>query len=276
MKPILFHLFGVGIASYAAFMLLGYALAFGLIWLLNRRDGFDGRGALPFSEVLDLYLVMSFASLFGAKVGHVVFEASSHRDAAGVAIHRTIDLLRADPWHWLRFTEPGYVFFGGLVVALAVAAMYFRRRQDLNSWRYADLFAPGIMLGAGVGRIGCFLAGCCYGKATEVPWAVHFGHGLVHPTQLYDAGVGLGLAGALAWQFPRRGFDGQIIALMLTFYAPLRAITELFRGDPDRGALWGISTSQWIALPVGLVGLLVYCVRRRHAQKRVGSEHVGA
>jgi phosphatidylglycerol:prolipoprotein diacylglycerol transferase len=147
---------------------------------------------------------------------------------------------------------------------LITAVVYFKRRPSLDAWLFADTFAPAIPAGAAIGRIGCFLAGCCYGRPSDVPWAVHFPElsGPVHPTQLYDSLAALLLTGVLLFRYPRRKFDGECIAILLMGYPVLRSITEAFRGDADRGGLGPLSTSQWISIPLFLIGLLIFARKR--------------
>lgn len=284
MKPT-FDLFGLAVPTYSVMMTLGFALALWVVFRqVHRSTVPEGEGGLTRAQVWDLFIVMVVASVIGSKVGHVLFESTGHliplldpasgqeligpdgqprtREATGLW-----DLLKADPWHWARLGEGGYVWYGGLIGALLTAAFYFWRRPHLNAWLYSDAFAPAIAAGAIVGRLGCFLAGCCYGIESSVPWAVHFPgvRGHVHPTQLYDAMGALILAVPLYWRFPRRRFDGEIIALLLMGYAVLRSFTEAFRGDEDRG-LWGpLSTSQLLSIPMFLAGLALYLLRSRRA-----------
>jgi phosphatidylglycerol:prolipoprotein diacylglycerol transferase len=260
MKPVLFEIFDFAVPSYSVLMVLGYIAALAVLWKLTPRTA-AVEGGLNRPQVWDLYIVMVVSSVIGSKVGHVLFEASSHVDDQGKPLGGIIDLLKTDPWHWARLGEPGYVWYGGMLAALGTAVYYFRRRPKLNAWMYADAFAPAIMAGALLGRIGCFLAGCCYGKPTNAPWGIAFPdtHGIpVHPTQLYDAFVALLLASLLLFRFGRRRFDGENIAILLLVYPVLRAVTEIFRGDPERGALGPFSTSQLISFPLFLIGLLLY------------------
>jgi phosphatidylglycerol:prolipoprotein diacylglycerol transferase len=259
-RPILFEIFGWGAPSYAVFMVLGFVAALAVILgLAPARARADG-GGFERPQALDLYVVMVVSAVFGSKVGHVLFEAPSHRGVDSVA-----ELLAEDPWHWLRIGEAGYVWYGGFIACLVVAVLYFRRRPRLDAWLFADAFAPAIMIGAAVGRTGCFLAGCCYGVETDGIFGVQFPHlpNPVHPTQLYDAGIALGLGVVLLWRFGRRRFDGENIALLLIAYPLFRAFTEAFRGDPERGGLGPLSTSQWLSIPVFLVGVGLYLVLRR-------------
>jgi phosphatidylglycerol---prolipoprotein diacylglyceryl transferase len=261
MKPVLFHLFGVAIPTYSVLMVLGYALALGVLLKITPKNA-DERvdGGLSRPQVWDLYIVMVVSSVIGSKFGHVLFEAPGHKDDDGQTITSLWGLLKADPWHWARLGEPGYVWYGGMIGALLVAVVYFKRRPKLRASLYSDAFAPAIMAGAAVGRVGCFFAGCCHGVATDGPWGVVFPGKMhaVHPTQLYDAVVAASLAALLLWRFGKRRFDGENIALLLLTYPVLRSVTEIFRGDVERGAFGPISTSQILSIPLFLAGLYLY------------------
>lgn len=123
------------------------------------------------------------------------------------------------------------------------------------------------MTGAALGRTGCFLAGCCYGQPTDVAWGVYFpqAHDTVHPTQAYDALVAIIIGSLLIWRFPRRRFWGENIALLLMLYPVARAVTEIFRGDPERGTIGMLSTSQALSIPLFFIGLGIYIWRSRVA-----------
>ena len=136
---------------------------------------------------------------------------------------------------------------------------WYIAKHRMPFWTTCDVFAPGIALGHVTGRLGCFAAGCCYGKATDVPWAVIFTNPLaaanvgtplgipLHPTQLYEAGAELLiLVGLLATEKRGRPFAGRTFWLYMLVYAASRFVIEMYRGDP-RGELWGFSTSQIIS-----------------------------
>ena len=144
-------------------------------------------------------------------------------------------------------------------------------------WTTCDVFAPGIALGHVTGRLGCFAAGCCYGKPTNVPWAIIFTNPLaaanvgtplgipLHPTQLYEAGAELLiLIVLLATERRGRPFPGRTFWLYMLLYAVSRYIIEFFRGDP-RGVIFGISTSQFISLLLAplAIAMLIWLSRTR-------------
>jgi phosphatidylglycerol---prolipoprotein diacylglyceryl transferase len=130
------------------------------------------------------------------------------------------------------------VFYGGLIGG-ALAFTLAVRLKKLPMWKVADIYAPSIALGYVFGRIGCLLNGCCYGRACSLPWAIRFPadnplHAPtypVHPTEVYESLLNLGLYVALAWLYRRKKFDGQVFAVYLISYAALRSFVEMFRGD---------------------------------------------
>jgi phosphatidylglycerol:prolipoprotein diacylglycerol transferase len=162
------------------------------------------------------------------------------------------------------------------LAALGVA-LWLVRRYRLPMWTTADLFAPGIALGHVIGRLGCLLAGCCYGIPTNVPWAVTFtdpaaatnvGTPLgvpLHPTQLYDAGAELVILAYLL-RTERRGtpYPGRTFWQYMCLYAISRFVIEFFRGD-ERGMAWGLSTSQIVSLAI--VPLALFMLVRLRARR---------
>jgi phosphatidylglycerol:prolipoprotein diacylglycerol transferase len=168
-------------------------------------------------------------------------------------------------------------FYGGFLGALAASAIFFRLHPSLPFWRVADLCGPAIALGQAIGRIGCLMAGDDYGSPTSLPWAVTFtdpdaasigGAPLgvpLHPVQLYESVICLVIFVWLVRLSRRKRFDGQIILAYTLMYAVARFGLEYVRGDADRGFLLGglLSTSQFIAVILGPVALLLMLVRRR-------------
>src|SRR5688572_3148107 len=140
----------------------------------------------------------------------------------------------------------GLVFYGGFIGA-SLALIIYCRLRGLPLWRFADALAPSIPLGYVFGRLGCFMNGCCFGKQCTAPWAVTYPRGHetfkfdaaaatpVHPTQIYDSLLGLGLYLFLAWVYRRKKFDGQVFAAYLICYAFARSVVERFRGDYTPG-----------------------------------------
>jgi phosphatidylglycerol---prolipoprotein diacylglyceryl transferase len=155
----------------------------------------------------------------------------------------------------------GLVYYGGLIGAM-IASFVCIRWEKLPLWKTVDVLAPSIALGNVFGRIGCLLNGCCYGRPTNLPWAIHFpsnhptGGLPVHPAEIYDALNNFILYLLLAWLFRRKKFDGQVFATCLVGYAVTRTVMEYFRGDypPDQIHL-GLTPGELISIPIFIIGL---------------------
>jgi phosphatidylglycerol:prolipoprotein diacylglycerol transferase len=168
----------------------------------------------------------------------------------------------------------GLVYYGGLIGAV-VAGLIHLRIKKLSVWKIADVMAPSIALGYVFGRIGCLMNGCCYGRECHLPWAItypagHTTHGLpVHPTQIYDSLLNLGLYLLLAWFYRRKKFDGQVFALYLIGYALLRSLVEYFRGDYPIHYLGGWATpAQLVSIGIITGGLLLLFLLPRPQTKQ--------
>jgi phosphatidylglycerol:prolipoprotein diacylglycerol transferase len=173
-------------------------------------------------------------------------------------------------------------FYGGFVGALIASAIFFRRHPLLPFWRTADLCGPAIALGQAIGRIGCLMAGDDYGAPAQLPWTVTFtdpeaarigGAPLgvpLHPVQLYESIVCLALFAFLVRLTRRKRVDGEVILAYTFLYAVARFGLEFFRGDADRGFVFGglLSTSQFIALVLGPAAIGLWLVRRQIAPAR--------
>ncbi len=249
MHPILFEVGSWPVYSYGVLLALAYLAGLQLAVIRARRWGLNA------THVMDLGIYLIIAALIGAKLMLVAVD---------------YEYFRAQPKELLSLVRAGGVFYGGLLGALVVG-LWLVRRSSLPVWTTADLFAPGIALGHVVGRLGCLLAGCCYGRPTDVAWGLTFTNPVaasnvgtplgvpLHPTQLYDAGTELViLAGLLLLERKGRGFPGRTFWLYMLLYAISRYGVEMFRGDP-RGMVWGMSTSQFVSLfvvPLALIMLL--------------------
>ncbi len=178
--------------------------------------------------------------------------------------------------------QGGLVYYGGFIGATLAGTAYALWKK-LPVWRTADVLAPSIALGSVFGRAGCLLNGCCYGRPTDAPWAITFtnpqAHELsgtplnvpLHPTEVYDALLNLGLYLFLAWLFRRKKFDGQVFATYLICYAITRSITEAFRGDyTNLHYHLGLSPAQWIGVPIFITGLTLAALLRRHGEAKQG------
>jgi phosphatidylglycerol:prolipoprotein diacylglycerol transferase len=228
--------------TYGAVMVLAILAAICTVLRLGRREGFGSGLLLDFSTWLLL------VALLGAKVLMVLSNWDYYGQHPGEIFSRSTLLA-------------GGVFYGGFIAALLFATWYIRLRH-LPFWKVVDVYAPAISLGLGLGRIGCFAAGCDYGKPTTSAWGVVFTSPIAHevtgvplgiplyPTQPIMMLASLSIFAFLIWRYPRKSRDGEIFVLYLALYAVARFFIEFLRGDEDRGFVFHhlLSTSQFIAI----------------------------
>ena len=234
MHPVLFTISGTPIHAYAVLTVLGYGFAAAIGLWLGRRDG------RPWADLLEGAIVIVLSAVLGAKIFHTLFEAEGHNLGGGRVATGLIDLLSADPWHWARLFEPGYVFYGGVVGGLVMGWLFMMRRGIPDYTAAGDYIAPGFVLGGIIiGRLGCVFAGCCYGKPSDIAWAISFpashasGGVPLHPVQLYDVTFGIIMLAWCAYFYPRRKWRGQLFGQVFVAYAGWRFVSEMFRGDAN-------------------------------------------
>jgi phosphatidylglycerol---prolipoprotein diacylglyceryl transferase len=245
--PELFSIGPVTIYSYGVLLALSYLLG---LWLAMRRAR---RWGLDPNRILDLGIYIIIAALVGAKLLLLIVD---------------FDQFSRSPGDLLSLARSGGVFYGGLILAVLVGFWYIARHR-LPFWTTCDVFAPGIALGHVTGRLGCLAAGCCYGRPTNVAWAITFTNPLaaanvgtplgipLHPTQLYEAGAELLILGLLlATERRGRPFAGRTFWAYMFLYAISRFIIEMYRGDP-RGEMFGLSTSQFISVVLAPLSLIM-------------------
>jgi phosphatidylglycerol:prolipoprotein diacylglycerol transferase len=266
--PQLIHIGRFFLPTYGFLVSLGVLVG---LWISVRnceRLGIDGEKAW------NLGILVVLCGIVGAKLLYV------------------INQFIENTGHWseifsLATLQAGGVFSGGLLGALLAAAWYVNRHH-LPALRTCDAFFPGLALGHSIGRIGCFAAGCCYGKETHHFWGVTFTNPLAHditgtplniplePTQLLESAVEFANFLFLMWLLKRRKFDGQVFGAFLFIYGVARFFLEFLRGDPDRGSVFGgaITVTQLIAIGMVLAGGLLWWLRP--GTKSISAQAVGA
>ncbi len=248
MHPI-FHLLGIEIPAYGLMALLGGALGSAVVLLRRRRFP-----TIPRLDAVNMLAMCFVGILVGAKALFIITNIPK--------IIANWDLVMAYPLDAMVSLFGGLVFYGGVLGGFTAVYLYIRKYR-IDLWGALDLFAPAIPAGHMLGRIGCYLGGCCYGM--EVPWGVTFTESLAPgcngvprmPVQLYEAGINLliFLVLLLYERKPRR--TGRTLALYLLLYAPARFVLECFRGDVGRG-VWLLSTSQWLSILLFVGGLYLF------------------
>jgi phosphatidylglycerol:prolipoprotein diacylglycerol transferase len=254
MHPELLRIGSFVLPTYGVLLACGF---FGALWLVRRRA--PAFGVSP-DAAADVSIWLLLAGLVGAKILLVVVEGPSRYFSSWDGF---VDLAKS-----------AGVFYGGLIGGV-IATFFLLRKHGLSFWTFVDIAAPSVALGQAVGRLGCFMAGCCWGRECHEAWAVTFtdpaanrnvGVPLgvpLHPTQLYEA-VGTALLCVVLLKTERRRFPGETFARYLFGYALLRFTIEFFRGDP-RGTVPGtpLSTSQFLALAGLLIASAIFAVQRR-------------
>lgn len=270
MHPILFDFGNFTIYSYGVLLAAAYLLGLQFALMRARARGLDAQ------RVMDLGIWIIISALVGAKLLLLVVDFRQFTN---------------NPRDLLSLARSGGVFYGGLIAAVVVALLYLRRHK-LPLWTTTDVFAPGIALGHIVGRLGCLLAGCCFGKPTTVPWAITFrdpaatanvGTPLgvpLHPTQLYEAGAeALILAFLLLWEKKGRPFPGRTFWTYMLLYGISRFAIEFYRGD-SRGMVFdALSTSQFVSVvlvPLSIAMLIVLGRRGGDPERQRAAQRVAA
>lgn len=261
MYPELFRIGNFPITTYGLWLAVGMLLALFVASRLAERDG------LPRERIYDLGLWTLIGGLLGSKV--LMF-----------FVEDNVQVLSLD------FLRSGGVYYGGLIGGF-LAVVLLVRFYKLPFWKTADAFAPGVALGQAFGRQGCFAAGCCWGKPTDLFFGVHFteaGHEYtgvpiygpdasslyLYPTQLIESFTMLAVFGFLYWLHRRKKFDGQILIAYGIIYSIFRFSIEFIRDDP-RGDLFGLttltglSTSQLVSLLVAVASIVFMIMRLRSA-----------
>lgn len=171
---------------------------------------------------------------------------------------------------WYMLPDPrmgGRALLGGVIggwaaVEIAKRVMGIRRST-------CDLFALGLASGEAVGRVGCFLNGCCYGSVCDLPWAVHQHGAYRHPVQIYSAIVSAAIYGVLLVQFRRGGNEGRVFSLYLILWACSRFLLEFVRFRET--VFFGLSPMQWLCLEIVVsLGILDLMKRPRMANEKGG------
>lgn len=244
MYPILLRFGDFSVHTYGALLAAAFLLAIWVALREARRQGMDT------NRVMDLFFYILIAALIGSRVFYVLTNWHEFRE-------HPIDVV--------RFWKGGLVFYGGFLCAVVVGT-YYVRKHNLNFSQLADLVAPSIALGQAIGRLGCFSAGCCFGKPTDLPWACVFTSpdslaplGIpLHPTQLYESAATFTIFLVLLRMRRREKYQGKLIWYYVLFYAAVRFSLEFLRADP-RGFLIPevLSTSQAIAIPLAILAIFM-------------------
>lgn len=254
MHPVLFKIGAFPIGTYGVLLALSALAALGLGRMLAPKAGLDPE------RIVDLFVYSLLAAFVGAKVALIVGDFKEFSD---------------HPMQFMMENLRSFgAFYGGFVLAVAVAIVYLRRHR-ISFWDAADVTSICLVLGQAMGRWGCFFAGCCYGKPTNLPWGMVFpavpicaDGTAIHPWPLYESFADLAIFAVLMVLFSRRKFSGQVFLVYVLLYAAARGLLEFLRGDEVRGLYFHdtVSLSQIVALAAFALAAVFYVLRRKKAE----------
>jgi phosphatidylglycerol---prolipoprotein diacylglyceryl transferase len=253
MFPDLFSIGPFTLHTYGVFVAVGFLVGLVVTVKIGKSQG------IPPQQTMDMGFLMIVAAIVGSRLLYVLMNL-------GYYVERPVDALKL----W----QGGLVFSGG-VVCVILSVIWYTRRHQLSFWKTADMWAPAMAVGQGIGRIGCFMAGCCYGKPTGSGWGAVFTdpHSLaplnipLHPTQIYSSVSNLIVFFILLILHKKKSFDGQVFLWLLVLHSTARLFVERFRGD-DRGMVFqsGMTVTQLVTLVIlfaAIAALFIFKRRQR-------------
>ena len=250
MYPVLFKIGKLSIFTYGAFIAAGFVVG---ILLAKREAGLLGEDQ---EKIMDLCFYILIAAIIGSRFLYVVINPET---------------FFSDPLEIFRIWNGGLVFYGGFIAAV-VGAIIYLKKEKISIPKTSDIMAPSIAIGHFLGRMGCFFAGCCYGRVSDLPWAVKFAHadslapiGIpLHPVQLYSSLNNL-MIFTLLWYFRQwKKYDGQVFLIYIFLYGITRSFLEVFRGDDRGDFLFGLfSVSQVLGLSIAGIAVMMLLYKYR-------------
>jgi phosphatidylglycerol---prolipoprotein diacylglyceryl transferase len=244
MHPILLHFSSFTLYTYGFFLAMGFLAA---IWFSKRNARFYD---LKPDDISDLFFVILVCGILGARLLYVFIN---------------FEEFQSNLWDIFKIWNGGLVFFGGFIAAVAGSVVMLNIKK-LPFLKTADTLSPGVALGHAVGRLGCFFAGCCYGRECTLPFAVQFSHPdslaplnvYLHPTQIYMAVANLLVFFLLIWIQRHKRFHGMVFLSYVILYSVFRFIIEFFRGDFRGDFFFGfLSISQGIGIMAVIIAVIL-------------------
>jgi phosphatidylglycerol:prolipoprotein diacylglycerol transferase len=252
MFPVLFSIGPFTLHTYGIFVATGIVAGV----LVTIRIG-RSRGIMP-QNILDMSFIIIFSGIIGSRLLYILMNLSYYG---------------SNPLDMPKLWQGGLVFSGGLLAGL-IALIWHARQKDYNLLLLGDIWSPGVAIGQGIGRIGCFMAGCCYGKPTTVAWGVIFTDPRslarlnipLHPTQVYSSLSGFVIFIILMILTAKKKFEGQVLLWFLILHSASRLLVERFRGD-DRGLIpgtdWSVTQFSTVFILIGAVIMLLIMKTRQ-------------
>lgn len=259
MHPILFHIGPIPIYGYGFMLATGFVVC---MYLAQRDSKYFNISA---QKLADLFPLIILSGAIGARLFHVLVERPTY--------------FYEHPLDVFKLWDGGVTFYGGLILAIIVAWIYCKKHK-INVLALFDFLIPYVALGEVFGRMGCFLAGCCHGVPTDLPWGIAITNpdsvtrplGIpLHPTQLYQIAWNI-LTFIIVYRTSwRKKFIGQSLLMYGIMYPIGRSIIEIFRGDSIRGYIIDgvITTSQGISIVIFVTCISIFIIRHFKANKNL-------
>lgn len=224
-KPVLFYLGNLPIPSYSFFMLLAILVGCIVYWLEAKKN------KIANEDSFYILLAALIGGALGAKIPIILLYWN--------------EIIASFPD--LSILYSGRTIIGGLIGGV-IGVMLIKKKLNLKE-RKGNIFAPAIAIGIAIGRIGCFLRGCCFGKASDLPWAVDFGDNILrHPTELYESLFMFGMFLFLEWKKTKNPKPGSLLRILMISYFTFRFFLEFIR--VEKIAFFGLTYFQLISLLV--------------------------
>lgn len=244
MHQILFKIGSFKIYSYGVMMVLGYFFVLGFAYYNARKVDIDE------NDAVDLSILTFMSGIVGSRIIYVLLNLKKYNSF--------MDLL--------EFQKGGLSWHGGLLGGILAIFIYCKIKK-YNPFKALDLLMTPTIFALGIGRIGCFLNGCCYGKPTSVPWAMTFPshrHPIpVHPTQLYEMVLDFAMFFFLLYWWKKRKFNGENSLMMLALYSVVRFSVEFFRYNSSNQMIAGLSLAQWVSISLFVVIISAIIIIRK-------------
>jgi len=242
MKPILFSIFNINIYGYGTMIALGIITAVTILNYRGKKRGYDE------DSLLNMEIFAVVAGVLGGKLLYLITDIK--------------DIIQNPAL--LKDFGQGFVVYGSIMGG-AIGVLLYARHKKWDALKIFDLAIPSVAIAQGIGRIGCTLAGCCYGQETTLPFYIKFTNSPYAPNNIhliptepvsavYDVLMGL----FLIWFAKENKKDGRVFGLYLCIYSVGRFIIEFFRGDQIRGFIGALSTSQFISIFTFLLGIFLF------------------
>jgi phosphatidylglycerol---prolipoprotein diacylglyceryl transferase len=262
MFPKLISIGSFYVPTYGVLVALGFLTGLAVMLRLAKRAGMNT------DSVTNLAFYCAIAGVLGAKLFMFLFDLPEYLHDPGQIF--TLETLQA-----------AGVFHGGFIAAL-ITAIFVIRRHKMPVFETMDVFAPGVAVGQAIGRLGCFAAGCCWGRECDLPWGVRFRSDFaapvpldktLHPVQLYESAANLLIFAILYRMCLKEHRAGQVIGWYLVLYSSARFIVEFFRVH-EQSLVGPFSLTQWISLGLLVLGagILMYVSCKTAAFKAVAAQ----